>query len=302
MSTNIYWPVYKNLESEIVVLSYNIHIDDKQLDVYSTKISDLILRASAEIESISKELYKSNGGSKTTKIKYDDDAIAHLDSLWKLEQKVVIISSSNCFQTNRILQPFVKNETSTFHGKQTFSWNNSYQNLKHDRGNSLPFGSVKYLFDIMSALYVLNIYYKDESFELENDGKATSFPINLGSDLFSIKLHKHGGYDVNKGYLKKGDFDECIYFTKYTDEYYEKWRNDIIDTNKRLNEAAIKHPKFLEYVSKHGADAAVQAYSKSLYDIFTKEEWLNIIKSIPHNIQLYKGAQYEAILNKDNVH
>ena len=72
MSANIYWPVYKNLEAELVHLSYNIHIDDNQLDVYSVKISDLILRASAEIESISKELYINNGGTKTVSatIKY----------------------------------------------------------------------------------------------------------------------------------------------------------------------------------------------------------------------------------------
>jgi hypothetical protein len=76
MNTNIYWPVYKNIESEFNNLMFNIHIDDNQLNVYSSKITDLILRSSAEIESLSKELYKLNGGTKSIeKIKYDDDAI-----------------------------------------------------------------------------------------------------------------------------------------------------------------------------------------------------------------------------------
>jgi len=90
---NIFWPVYKNLENEFNNLMFNIHIDDDQLNVYSSKISDLILRAATEIESLAKELYKLNGGTKTDRIKYDEDAIKHLNQIWSLEKKVVIISS-----------------------------------------------------------------------------------------------------------------------------------------------------------------------------------------------------------------
>ena len=53
---NIYWPVYANLEKGVDELAFAIHIDDSQLGVYSSRITDLILRAAAEIESLSKEL------------------------------------------------------------------------------------------------------------------------------------------------------------------------------------------------------------------------------------------------------
>lgn len=112
--TNIYWPVYKNLESGVLKLSYSIHIDDNQLNVYSSFITDLILRASAEIESISKELYKNNGGLKTEKINYDTDALRHLNKLWKLENKVLLISSANCFQSIKELKPFIKTKKAHF--------------------------------------------------------------------------------------------------------------------------------------------------------------------------------------------
>ena len=59
--TNIYWPVYKNLERELLSLTYSIHVDDAQLKVYSSQISDLIIRSAIEIESISKELYLKEG-------------------------------------------------------------------------------------------------------------------------------------------------------------------------------------------------------------------------------------------------
>jgi len=56
--SNVYWPVYSNLEKGVDELAFAIHIDDAQLGVYSSRITDLILRAAAEIESLSKELYK----------------------------------------------------------------------------------------------------------------------------------------------------------------------------------------------------------------------------------------------------
>ncbi len=175
---NIYWPVYKNLEREFSELMFNIHIDDSQLGVYSLRISDLILRAAVEIESIAKDLYSLNGGAKTSYIKYDEDAIKHLNKLWKLGKKVVIISSLNCFVSNRLIYPFVKNKKRTGSDRHTYGWNDAYQNIKHDRANNLAYGNLRYLFDIMAALFILNIYYKDETIGLEKDSKATTFPIS----------------------------------------------------------------------------------------------------------------------------
>ena len=77
---NFYWPIFKNLENEFSKLMYDIHIDDEQLNVYSSKISDLILRSAIEIESISKELYYSNGGTECGNIRYDDVAIKYLNT------------------------------------------------------------------------------------------------------------------------------------------------------------------------------------------------------------------------------
>lgn len=55
--TNLYWPIYKKIEKEIVELSNHIHFDDNQLSVYSVKIVELLIRCVVEIEAISKDLY-----------------------------------------------------------------------------------------------------------------------------------------------------------------------------------------------------------------------------------------------------
>lgn len=298
--TNIYWPIYKNLESSIVKLSYSIHIDDNQLNVYSSNITDLILRASTEIESISKELYKNNGGSKTEKIKYDSDALEHLNAFWKLDKKVILISSYNCFQSIKELRPFIKNEISTFHGNPTFSWNNSYQNLKHDRANSLHFGSLKYLFDIMSALFILNLYFKDEPYELERDSQASNFPINMGSDLFAIKLHKWFSYDGQHNYGMKEDFDECIYLTKYTDESLEKNRAATEEMLNKQRELFFQHPKLNKYLEKN----KIQNYKGNnfMWDVLGKDDYFNIINvSSQKQIEVLKTTKYEAVLNKNII-
>ena len=52
MGNNLYWNVYKSLERELLSLAEIIHIDDSQLDVYSMKIADLLIRTTVEIDCI----------------------------------------------------------------------------------------------------------------------------------------------------------------------------------------------------------------------------------------------------------
>ena len=49
-TTNLYWPVYKSIEREVLALAYVIHIDDKQLNVYSVKIAELLIRTCVEVD------------------------------------------------------------------------------------------------------------------------------------------------------------------------------------------------------------------------------------------------------------
>ena len=62
---NLYWNIYQRLEQELIELSDVIFIDDVQINVYSMKIADLLMRTCVEIEAISKKLYVDNGGTIT---------------------------------------------------------------------------------------------------------------------------------------------------------------------------------------------------------------------------------------------
>ena len=49
-----FWNAYKRLEKEVLVFSEDIHFSDDQLEVYSSKIGDLLVRTAIEVESLSK--------------------------------------------------------------------------------------------------------------------------------------------------------------------------------------------------------------------------------------------------------
>ncbi len=302
MTNNIYWPVFKNLESEMQALFFSIHVDDDQLNVYSSKISDMVLRAASDIESLAKELYRHNGGKKTNNIKYDEDAIKHLNGLWKLESKVVIVSATNCFQSRakKFLKPFQKNVKRTGTERMTFGWNNAYQHLKHDRANSLEYGRLEYLFDIMAALYLLNIYYRGENFKLGKDMTGSTFRTNIGSDIFSVMLHNSHSWRPDGLYNTLPNFDFCTYLLTYDAKTQKKLEEISVQNTERTFQQLLKDERVMSHVKEHGPkfladDSAVQ-------NIIGQSAFTNLIGPGMQNMgRAIMNAEHEAVLNKHDI-
>lgn len=305
MKTNIYWPVYKNIEEEFNKLMFSIHIDDDQLNVYSSKISDLILRAATEIESLSKELYRCNGGTKTERIKYDEDAINYLSSQWFLEEKEVIISSYNCFITNRTLYPFKKDEQRTGNSRLTYNWNNSYQNLKHDRANSLSYGSIKYLFSATAALFLLNIYYKDNTFSLGKDSLGLGFDESLGSSIFSVKLHSCETVSFNDSYTKNENYNSCVYLSIPTEKMLNKLKEFYNDALKKENDLLLQQIASTITDTLHVNNLTTEQMESVAKEVFNKRLGNNISNVMTKNKfeigRLFMDLEYDAVLNKNQL-
>lgn len=221
MNNNLYWAVYKNLERELINLSNLIHIDDKQLDVYSIKITELLIRTVVEVESIVKELYFQNGGTKPDdkNLFFDTDCLDLLENKWFLSKKQVHISATNFYfnlTDNKVLTPLKK---ANKRGSSSSDWLKAYQAVKHNRAKSLTAGNLKNLIRAMAGLYILNLYYKNDLYELEKDATGTSFDSSLGSVIFSIKVHKSKGFSAVESFMKGvEDFDESVYLIKTTDK------------------------------------------------------------------------------------
>ncbi len=301
--TNLFWPVYKNLEIETINLMYSIHIDDNQLNVYSSRISDLIIRSVVEIESLSKTLFAREGGTGKN-VKFDYEALVYLDKLWNLTSKAVIISNIQCYQSERILAPFLL-DTKTSNNKLNYSWNVAYQALKHDRINSIPYGNLKSLFNSMAALFLLNVYFKTEHFELGNNVNGTTFDSSLGSDIFSIKLHKHPGFNISGDYRKNADFDECTYLLKATEDTSDK----IVELLKGLNDLALEQKRSLilrvtkaESAKGNRNPALIKRILEDKIREYDSNKLVENLKRNPHDVmKAFNAVQYQAVLNINDL-
>ena len=240
---NTYWPIYINLEKELSKLIEYIYIDDTQLTVYSPKISDLILRTCVEIESICKAIYNKNFNPKkesTDGLKFDYDILdKYLIPNWDLDKKIVMLSAINCYQTIKTFYPFQKNEISA-NKKNIFSWNNAYQNIKHNREQGMkPYGTIKYLFEAMAALYVLNLYYRNDEFLNLSEIDIKKIPPNMGSSFFSVNICGVGIFEILTGNQKKDEnFDQSIYCPISTSEFSQICKNFGANFELELNKIA----------------------------------------------------------------
>ena len=168
---NLFLPVYKRLEEEVLKLSDTIFFDDDQLRVYSLTIGDLIIRCAVEVEAVSKELYLRLGGVEKPLDKngderdlyYDTDCIKLLVETWAVNKKKLQISNPNMYFTpaKSIITPLHKAHK---RGTSSSKWQQAYQAVKHYRTRSIKKATIANLLNALGALYILNLYYSDESF------------------------------------------------------------------------------------------------------------------------------------------
>ena len=313
--TNFYWPVYKSLEQEFVNISNIVHIDDKQNSVYSVKIAELLLRCVVEIESISKDLFLKHGGKQSEdggNLYFDTDCIAFLDSKWLLSEKKVIVSSANIYFKNAENKELFPLKKAKNRGSSGSDWAKAYQAVKHDRVKHIDKANVKHLIRALAALYILNIYYKDEVFNLINS-KDTDFSSNWSS-LFDINIHSWNG-NGRCGYIKNENFDECIYLIKFTSRYTEEFETWNTEQGKIAMSNILRHPKVIEDINKKlFKDGAID--QEKLDSYFINREWLNQLdirneydqitiaamdeasKKTGFNFQK-RNPEFEAVLNKN---
>ena len=101
---NLYWPIYKNLENELLEISKIVRVCDKQLSIFSDKILELLIRCAIEIESISKDLFILNGGTYTSRkdLYFDTTCLDFLENKWLLSKKKITVACANYYLSNNL--------------------------------------------------------------------------------------------------------------------------------------------------------------------------------------------------------
>lgn len=254
---NFYWPVYQNLEKELLFLADQLHFDEDHLGIYSIKISELLIRVAVEIEAISKELYIANNGTpkpldenkKERFLYFDTDCLALLEKKWNIGEKRVFISAPNFY--------FQKEENKTFtplknaNKRGVTHWGKAYQAVKHNRTENIKKGNIKNLIGAFGALYILNIYYKGDQ-ELYWNPPTINFNLNqeflnFGSKIFYVKIADYRGIGLPNGECPEFSIIDKLVILKYTNQSYQEIKNEYIYLNKTLEENFKKNPIVLDF-------------------------------------------------------
>lgn len=210
---NLYWPVYCNLEREVLRLTECVHFTDGQIDVYSVKIADLLVRCSIEIEALAKDLYRKNRPAQEPE--NCGQALQTLNTLWKLEDKLVVLSSSCAYFEDEAYRAFAplfykKGDVNDFY--------TAYNAVKHDRVKNLHKATIRVLLRALAALYLLNLYNKDEKIHSARAYMGDK-SANIGSELFSVLAGaaNYPGVAVAIAGVKDEERSKYTYIYQYPD-------------------------------------------------------------------------------------
>lgn len=204
--SDVFWQTYLNLEKEVIEVSRYIFITDEitvrkdgaettqaydaQLNTFSPHLADLLVRCCVQIEAISKELYHANGGTKPRGDKtlfFDEDCLKLIDMKWATHNKRVLIVAPFFNLTkdeNRVLRPLKE-----AHKRSGTYWEKAYQAVKHDRFASLKYGNVKAVLHALAALYLLNVYYRNDSWAIPYK-ELRKIDYGLNSSIFAVNPPK----------------------------------------------------------------------------------------------------------------
>lgn len=302
---NLYWNIYQRLEKELIELSDVIFIDDAQINVYSMKIADLLMRTCVEIEAISKKLYVDNGGTITDekKMYFDKVCIELLERKWLLSKKVVLVTCPTLYlkkKENRILTPLLH---ANIFGDGSADWAIAYQAIKHSRINNLSQGNIKLFLHALAALYILNLYLGQQKIDLGRDSVGAGIDWGLGSKVFSVKLHLcDTGVSEDSNYKKKEDYDECLYLSQKTEDTNQRAVEAIKKLNRNIVEALPKEvERLVNHKIEEGTLTIEDMNQQKISELIQKVQ-VDILKNrnISDRRELLlaiDGLRYEAVLN-----
>ncbi len=304
---NVFWPVYKNLEQEVLNLAKYIIFNDDQLNVYSLAIADLIIRASIDVESISKELYYRIGGEKNVvdrdgnkrDLYFDTDCIEMLKDKWQIDKKRISLATPHFFFEKEAHKSFAPLHKANRRGDSGCKWKRAYQALKHDRINSLKKATIENLISVMGALYILNVYYKEETLSLT---ETDVFDNRLGSEIFSVAYSKQSGFsfslemdDKNINFPEGNDIAESIYIITYDFASIKSIHANYIKDVQESIQRFCHSSEIMAYLKEHPQEKPI-----SMNEICMKAGGVEFLKRFMafHNTgRAIMSAKYEAKLN-----
>lgn len=292
---NIFWDIYINLEREVLHLAEMVHFSDDQLSVYSSRIADLLVRCNVEAESLIRELYKQNKGSSTSKI---GSMLVSLNDDWSLDKKQVSIISPKMHYSSQCASfcPYNYND------KDENDFYSAYNAVKHDMaGNFEKYATIHYLLRALGALFLLNIYYRQEVFQLQKT--SILLDSSLGSKIFAFKTKVLSPkYPFKEQILSSDDELRALYIIKPSINSYQEYYQEFTNVFAKQKET-LKSGGYLAPTDENGEEQDI-SYDE-VYAVAGKIGGADMVKRISAIEQpatkKYGALSFEAILNKYHV-
>lgn len=159
---------------------------------------------------------------------------------------------------------------------------------------------MKHFIRALAALFVLNIYYKSDTFDLRNDRDGQSFDSSMNSKIFSVSIHPFPGVSPDGRYLKGDDFDQHIYLiqaTKDTNEaarkIVEEYFNDILAKSVELAREEIR--PLLPIMSQDEVSQTLMELIEKNKSLAEQKVSREIITQLS---QSFNALRFEAVLNE----
>lgn len=321
-TSDIFWQTYLNLEKEVVEVSKFIFFTDEilinsngsvikqacksQLETFSPHIADLLIRCCVQIEAISKELYFENGGKKTrgdNSILFDEDCLKLIDMKWKTHNKIVMCVApffNLTKEENRILRPLKE-----AHKRQGTYWERAYQAVKHDRYFSLHRGNIKALLNALAALYLLNIYYRNDTWFTKRQG-ITNFDYSMGSAIFSVKAPvTSDNWNENEPVHSESPYVVC-----FKEEAYQRIKEMQKEEEQALKNYLISQPEVNELeFQKQIQKVSENNKNTNITTFFIELGKYRINKKIPQDLSfkekkyiLVNSNEWKGWIHQNNKH
>ena len=215
----LFFQIYQSLEKELLEMTDYIHFSENNLDVYSVKLANFILRANVECESLLKELYKKtkhfNSLSEAKQSKaLENSTYREVNAVYKLDKKKIYIASEIFYFQEKYSEPFIP----FVYKKNKKDPIQIYNAIKHDKVNNLEKADLETAINMLGTLFILNSCFFPELIQKEQDDRSKIFrgkrayiePLFLSMFDKIDKLNK----DEVENYLSS-----CLYFEWISDYY-----------------------------------------------------------------------------------
>ena len=215
----LFFQIYQSLEKELLGMTDYIHFSENNLDVYSVKLANFILRANVESESLLKQLFKRTEHykgltQKEKNLELENNTYTEVNEVYKLEKKTIYIASEIFYFQDKYSEPFIPFKYKK-NGKDSHK---IYNSIKHDKVNNLKKADLETAINMLGTLFILNSCFFPELIQKEQDDRSKIFrgkrayiePLFLSMFDKIDKLNK----DEVENYLSS-----CLYFEWISDYY-----------------------------------------------------------------------------------